>query len=201
MVRRSTWIILAVFLVLLGSLLVFQKIKESETLDDQANPLADLGPLQPVETVFEVPSGEWILGLEIWDRDENKLEIIRENDDQEWKLISLEGEADQELINKVILQLESLSVDRGLDAGIDLEIIGIKDPAYTIQLLISNGGYFTIYVGNVTITKSTYYAQLKGSSPILVSKYSLDTVLNLLKTPPVLLVPIDTIEPNDGDGE
>jgi len=201
MVRRSTWVILAVFIVLLGALLIFQRNKDSESLDDQANTLSDLGTLRPVETVFDVPYGEVILGLEILDRDVNKLEIQRESEDKEWVLISLEGEADQDLINKVILQLESLSIDRTLDAGIDLESIGLKYPDNTIRVLTSSGRLFTIYVGKVTITKATYYTQLKGSSPILVSKYDLDTVINLLTTPPVLINPIETIEPTVGNGE
>jgi hypothetical protein len=201
MVRRSTWIFLAVFLFLLGALLIFQRIKDSEVVEDRVDLVDDFDSTQPVKTLFQVPSGEVILGLEIIDRDENKLEILRKSEYQEWVLISFDGDADQDSIDRVISQLESMSIERTLNSDIDLDIIGIADPAYTIRLLISNGGYFTIYIGNVTITNTTYYTQLKGSSPVLVSKYNLDTAINLLTTPPVLINPIETIEPTKGNGE
>jgi hypothetical protein len=194
MIRRSTWIILTVFVLLLGALLIFQRVNQDDLAEVTDSVISEIDALEPVETLFPVPEGDLILGLRVEDAAGNILEINRKDESQAWELPGLDGDADQQVINRVISQLESLTIDRTLDPGIEMDLIGLATPAYTLRLMVSNGGVFTVYIGNVTITKTTYYAQMAGKSPIVVSKYGLDSVINLMTTLPVLEPPIPTPE-------
>jgi hypothetical protein len=198
MIRRSTWIILFVFILLLGSLLVYQRVQENKPVDETSDILSDIGTLEPVKLLFPVPEGEVILGLHIEDTSGNVMDIKRQDESQEWKLNNPIGEADQDAISRVINQLISMSIDSTLDPSTDKQVLGLDAPVYTLRLLVSNGGSFILYIGDVTITNSSYYAQMAGDSPIVVNKYSLDSAINLLTTPPILDTP--TPEPTENGG-
>jgi hypothetical protein len=198
MIRRSTWVILFVFILLLGTLLIYQRVNENKAVDETSEILSDLGTLEPVKLLFPVPEGDVILGLHLEDTDGNVMDIQRQDESQEWRLDNPIGEADQEAINRVINQLISMSIDSTLEVGTDNHVIGLDAPAYTLRLLVSNGGSFILYVGDVTITNSSYYVQMAGNPPIVVNKYSLDSAINLLTTPPILDTP--TPEPADSGG-
>jgi hypothetical protein len=194
MVRRTTWILLGIFLILVLGLLIYQQMADTSTNEGMAGEMGEIGTLQPVKPLFKVPNGLLILGLEVIDGNENAIEIFRDSESAEWVLVDHEEKADQEIINRIISRLESMTVDQSLDPGIDLEAIGLSKPSYTIRLLISNGGYFKIYVGDLTITQTSYYAQLNDQEPVIISKYDLDTVINFIADPPVVFDPTPTVE-------
>jgi len=194
MIRRSTWIVLAVFLVLVGAVLIFQKVQKPDSSIDSADLVGDLQSSAPIEALFHIPEGDFILGLRVEDTTGRNLEIKRDNESATWVLVSPEGSADQDTINRVLMQLESVSIDQTLSPEIDREVIGLSNPAYTIALEISNGGVFTVFVGNITITNTSYYAQLAGDPPIVVNKFGLDPVINMLDSPPVLVIPTPTVD-------
>jgi hypothetical protein len=198
MIRRSTWIILFVFIVLLGSLLVYQRVKENKPVEDASDILSNIGTLEPVKLLFPVPEGEVILGLHLEDTAGNVLDIKRQDESQDWKLDDSTGEVDQEAINRVINQLTSMNIDSALDPGTDKQVLGLEIPAYTLSLLVSNGGSFILYIGDVTITKTSYYARMAGDPPIVINKSSLDSAIKLLTTPPLLDTP--TPEPTENSG-
>ncbi len=185
MIRRSTWIILGVFLLLLCALLIYQKINKTESTDVASNMFSDLGTLEPVSLLFKIPEAEVYLGLRIEDNFGSTLEMKRRNENEDWVFIDLEAEPDQEAINRVISQLATISIDQTLDTNLDPEVIGLTDPKYTLQVSVSNGGIFTLYIGDLTITNTSYYAQLAGFAPVVVDKYALDTAINLLSSIPI----------------
>jgi hypothetical protein len=194
MVRRPTWILLGVFLLLVVGLVVYQQISDTSKSDEITGDVGEIGTLQPVTPFFQVPDGLVILGLKVIDSDENTIEIRRDGGSADWVLLTQEEKADQDEINRVISQLESLTVDQALDSGIGLEAIGLSKPSYTIRLLISNGGYFTISVGDVTITQTSYYAQLNDQEPVIISKFDVDAAINLITNPPIAVDLTPTVE-------
>jgi hypothetical protein len=167
---------------------------DTSTNEEITGDIGEIGTLQPVKPLFQVPNGLVILGLKVIDGNENAIEILRDGESADWVLVAPEEKADQEEINMIISRLESMSVDQTLDPGIDLEAIGLSKPSYTIRLLISNGGYFKIYVGDLTITQTSYYTQLNDQEPVVISKYDLDTVINLIDDPPIAVDPTPTVE-------
>ena len=69
MVRRSTWIILIVFIILLGALLIFQRGQDAASSEDQATSVSNFDSIETVESLFQVPPGEVIIRLEVEDND------------------------------------------------------------------------------------------------------------------------------------
>lgn len=151
MIRKTTWILLAVFVALLGALLVYQEVTDPE-FSVTTDLGVDLGTLELAAPLFPVQDGEVVLGLSVEDNQGNFLAINRGNENDDWVFLDLEGQANQEAINRVISQISNISIDRRLDSGLDMELTWLVDPAYLIQLAVSNGGVFTVHVGEVTIT-------------------------------------------------
>jgi hypothetical protein len=122
------------------------------------------------------------------------LVIQRGNENEPWVFSDLEALPDQDAVDRIVSQIMSLPADRVLDADLDRELTGLAEPSYTIELDISNGGMFWLYVGNVTITGSSYYAQPASQTPMVVDKFRLDPVINLIESPPVQAAPTAGLE-------
>jgi hypothetical protein len=48
--------------------------------------------------------------------------------------VDLDADVDQETIKALISQLSTLSTDRTLETDVELEVIGLEEPAHTLKL-------------------------------------------------------------------
>jgi hypothetical protein len=62
---------------------------------------------------------------------------------------------------------------------------GLDSPAYTLTVGLEDSQQHVIQVGQQTTTGTGYYARMDGGPAQVVSKFSVDTVLELLATPPI----------------
>ena len=69
---------------------------------------------------------------------------------------------------------------------IDPEIVGLKDPEYTLTIRFTGGVERTVKIGVVTPTESGYYVQDADGEIVIVSKSSLDSLWDCLTNPPYL---------------
>ena len=197
MIRRSTWIVLAVFIILIATVIILQRVEKNQVEEGIEIPVLDTP--KPIKNLFEFPEGEAILGLTLKDVDGNLVDIQRQNESADWVLGSPEGDADNEAINQVISQISTIQIDSALETDLELSVVGLDDPTYIMRLTLSSGKKLTAYVGDVTIAGSSYYARLAGGGPVIVSKYPVDQVVNLLTTPPIMPTPIPSLEPIESD--
>jgi hypothetical protein len=58
-------------------------------------------------------------------------------------------------------------------------------PAYRFKVSFQDGKQKTVYIGKLTPTKSGYYARLEDGNPVVVSKYAVENLINLLDKPPI----------------
>jgi hypothetical protein len=65
---------------------------------------------------------------------------------------------------------------------------------------VSNGGVFTLYIGDNTITGRSYYAKMVSQEPVVVSKYGRNSVINLIGSPSIIEPPTLIPETN-GSGK
>jgi hypothetical protein len=184
MVRRSTWILLGVFVLLLTALLIYQNVLDEEPDEEINMGLGELGTVEPVVPLFAIPEGVYIRGMKVEDREGELVEVRRSGETEPWLLIEPEGEADQDVIERVVNQVVSLMIDEELGEEIGLETMGLETPEKILSIELSNGGTFTLSVGNVTITNSSYYVRLPGENSFVVNKFTLDSALNWLSDPP-----------------
>jgi hypothetical protein len=184
MIRRSTWIILLVFLAILGGGLYFQKY--------QSDKQAKVTPTSEIKLLFPGVDKSQITGFEIADSQEKKL-IIAKDQSGSWAVAGYTvADTDPTGIDSMLTQITSLSVLSDLDPAPALDIIGLTMPAYRLKITLQDGQQKTVYVGKLTPTKSGYYGRLEEGNPVVVSKYAVDNLVNLLDKPPIA-TPVPTL--------
>lgn len=113
------------------------------------------------------------------------------SDTSEWEVVeTLEGstgdvEADAARILSELWTLPSL-VPLDVETGVDnLDDYGLDEPRYTIELSLSNGDEYEIYVGARNPARGGYYVQLDGSDDVyLVPEETIKPLLDWLTNPP-----------------
>ena len=175
MIRRSTWIILGIFILLITATLVWQRYeKEAE---------AKVTPTTEQDLLLNLNSK--VTGLRIEGVGSQIVEVVRDEQDS-WKLIIPEGqETDSDSVEAVVSQLSSLRILSAFEQGLDLGGTGLVVPSYKITIRTDNGQQINVNVGKATATGSGYYVHLGEEGVYVVSKYSLDSILNLLENPPI----------------
>ncbi|MFO3795723.1 MAG: DUF4340 domain-containing protein [Anaerolineales bacterium] len=181
MIRRSTWVLLFLLIVLIG--LGWYLNYRKQSLAAQATPTAGLEYLLPsdagVATALKIEGKD--SSLEIRRNAENKWEIVMPNP----------AEADQGMVEAGITQLSTLRILGHVE--IDLGLVNLKTPDYKVSVTYSNGQTYTFDVGAVTPINTGYYVRKSDGSVVVVSKVGLDSLLNLLTNPPYLATPTPTI--------
>jgi hypothetical protein len=184
MIRRSTWIILFVFIVVLVGGLYFQKY--------QSNKQAEVTPTPEINVLFPGVSKDQITGLEI-DTSQGKKVVVTKDQSGSWVVTGFTAaDTDPTGIDSMLNQVTSLSILSDLENAPALDVIGLTSPAYIFHITLQDGQQEILYIGILTPTKSGYYARLGENSPIVVSKYAVDNLTKLLENPPIA-TPIPTV--------
>ncbi len=85
-------------------------------------------------------------------------------------------------------QVGALRILNTLDSPPALDAIGLEEPQYT--LVVSNSsGQQVFQIGTATVTGSGYYARDANGTVVIVGKFGLDALLNLLSAPPFAQTP------------
>ena len=101
----------------------------------------------------------------------------------------LEAAVEQGSSEAIASQVLTMRILEKIDE-IDLDLVGLRDPAYILTVEFSNGTERSAHIGVVTPSESGYYVQDSSEGNVLIiSKSSVDTLLGLLNTPPYLETP------------
>ncbi len=177
MVKKQTWILLALFLALAGYAIYQKYNPRPETPDPDVTPSATFAP---VEYLFPAEEGV-VTSLSIEDHEGQVIGVERREDG--WVIIQpFDAEASQATVEEAASQITALTILNRLE--LDLAEAGLEDPAYTISVGFDSGRSFTVQVGDPTPTNSGYYARKEDGSILVISKYGMDALLNLLLYPP-----------------
>jgi hypothetical protein len=177
MIRRSTWIALALLLGLVG-ISFFLRDRQTKTAE-VATPTQGLSPLldnlgEPSLIRIESAAGQ-------------TMELARTADGT-WVLEAPEeAAADQAAAQAAATQIEALRILSTVD--LSPEVIGLDAPAYKLTLNFEDGSTHSLLIGSVTPITDGYYAQLDGGAYQVVDKYGLDVLIELVGAPPYLATP------------
>jgi hypothetical protein len=186
MIRRSTWIILIVFLAVLGGGLYFQKY--------QSNKQAQVTPTSEMKLLFLGVDKSQITGFEI-DSSQAKKLVVAKDQSGSWEVAGYTAaDTDPTGIDSMLTQITNISVVSDLETAPALDIIGLSTPAYAFKVILQDGQQKTVYIGNLTPTKSGYYARLEEGNPVVVSKNAVDNLINTMDKPPIA-TPVPTLPP------
>lgn len=180
MIRRNTWVLLGVFVILLAGAIYLQR-------SGGLKPAAGTETPTPAEKPLLDIQAEAIRTLKIENAQGQVVTVERQADGTTWKIVQPQTEAaDANKIEPAISSLVGLGALNPLETTVDLKVIGLESPADTITIGLSDGGQHVLLIGTETPITTGYYARLDGGAPLVISKFSVDSVLGLLQNPPTL---------------
>lgn len=187
MIRRSTAIVLVVFIILVFVAWYAQQQGSLDSLDEEVTPT-------PVTNLFDITL-ETLLKVEIEDINDGRL--IMEKDSQGiWSFIEPTGyEIDQNEAKSIADNILGLNVLSTLEKSPSLDILGLDEPSFRIVLTSDVGEEQVAIIGNLTPTSSGYYMSRMGQIPVVVSKYSLEAILDRIGDPPIYVTPTPSLTP------
>ena len=179
MVRRTTWIILVIFLGLLAFSLYWQNRNKYNQ--------GEVTPSPVVQTLLDIGSDE-ISTLRIEDERGGAGEI-KHVEGNGWILVVPKSEAtDSNAVDGILNQFASLHVISTIEPAPPDDATGLENPEYKIHLQVNDGRQMIVNVGVQTATGSGYYVKVDDGFVKVVDKIGLEAVTNLIYQPPVLLL-------------
>ena len=186
MIRRNTWIILAVFVILVGVAWYLQR--DGGSTEAQATSTPQPALLEGVE------AGQ-IRELKIQDN-QGQTVVLEQPSTGDWKLVEPQAEAtDVAKVQSAVDQLLTLDVIDQIATPPPAEATGLGQPAYTISLQLDGGRQIVVNVGSTTPIENGYYVQIDQGQVYVVQQFGVDGVVGLLDEPPIQPTPIPTTQP------
>jgi hypothetical protein len=176
MIKRSTWILLVILVLVVVA--YFVVTNHTSTSSTQGTPTELVN-----NYLFSATDGT-PLSIRISDQQNHVVKIQRDTSGM-WTVIQPSfGTADQSLTGAAETQIGALRIVTTLDNQINLADAGLDIPAYIIELTFNIGTKHLLQVGTLTPTNSGYYVQDDEGKIYVISKAGIDSLLNLLTSPP-----------------
>jgi hypothetical protein len=186
MVKRPTWILLAVLALVVGVYFILQN-----------HPLKKVEPT-PTTTGDDllISQADGVLqSLRISDKKGNNFQMQRDLS-KSWVITAPQsGVADQGLAGAAETQVGALRIVTALETSPEPSVVGLDNPNSSLELRFTNGKSHKIEVGNVSPTGSGYYVRYDGGKVYVISQSGIDALLNLLTAPPYPATPTPSMTP------
>lgn len=176
MVRRTTWVLLGAFAVVLLAYAGRQRFAPPPI---EATPTA--GPESPWSISPEQVDSIRLVGLT-----DSAVLVLRRDQESGWRMLTpASGGADAGRVEVALTAVLAPVVAQTLDRPTDLNGFGLSPALFRLTLLMADGTAHSMDVGAVDPTGSVYYVQVPGDERVLmVSRFSLEDLLGLLEMPP-----------------
>lgn len=179
--KRSNWLLLLILAILIGAYFLIKNDKGEATDDLVPDSTQASYLIQETDSVLQI--------IRIYDNDYHIVEMSRELDGTWIVSLPTSGAADQSAVTAAESQLSALQIITDLGSVTNLADFGILVPEYTVKLTYDNGIQRKIEIGSKTPTNNGYYVQLDDGSISIVSQYSIDAIVKLIKNPPYPATP------------
>ncbi len=172
--RRSVWVLLAILVALIGLALYLENYKPKPGF---------VPPPQQTPSQFLFTLGEDVIvtGIRIEVVTEEKIIAVERGEDGFWQVIEApQAEIEQGMIEAAASQVTAL---RLLAKGLSLSPVdvGVREPAYLVDVTFSDDVEHAFRVGNVTPSGSGYYIQSADGEIAIIDRDGFDSLLTLIK--------------------
>jgi hypothetical protein len=195
MVRKSTWILLAIFVLALAAAIYMDREGISlqtgtATPTVPPNLFADINLGSLSKIAFQsapTNSGDGIQG-------QSANLTLQKGSENQWMFASLDGgTVDQGKVQQVISNLFTLAPSSQLDMTTPLDATGLNAPFATLTLTLADGSQHVLQIGNATTIGTGYYSRLNNEQRIIVlPKFSVEDLVSLLSVSALTLQPTET---------
>jgi hypothetical protein len=175
MIRRTTWLVLAIFFGLFG--LTWYLMGPGKTRLAQPTPTDSLVPLFN----FVIDN---IKELEIQDSHQSGIRFLRQ-DDGSWQMAGSDAPLDGDRLMNNIIDLATANSLGALNPAPALDTVGLNPPAYQIWMTLKDGSKIFVRVGALTPINNGYYVLLDDGEMRVASKLNIDSAIQLLENPPL----------------
>lgn len=178
--KRPTWILLVILLVLVGLLIYLNREHNLDTV-------AESTPVDQVEFLFSDTDG-LPTGISI-SANQGDTVTIKRAEDGSWVLVEpLATEADQGSAEAAASQATSIRVLSRPE--VPLDAVGLLPASYSLRLDFTSSVEKEVRIGDLTPTNTGYYASMDGEGGTLIlDKAGVEALLALLQSPPYLHTP------------
>ncbi len=192
MIRRSTVVYIVILLALAGAYYYLNN-REQPAADIEITPEATQETINYLFTDADgVPAS-----VRVESKAGDVVEVARDANNAWRVMLPIEGPAEQGSAEAAASQVTTMRVLESIPE-IDLDLVGLTNPDYILNVKFSSGRERTVNVGVVTPTESGYYVQeASGGDVMIVSKSSLDAILGMLTLPPYSETPTPSPVPTN----
>jgi hypothetical protein len=171
MIRRSTLVVLGVFIVAVAALLILQRVPNS--------------PIKPAQTPTATTMPKLLSGWNEKDIIEvvltravgGKTDLVK-NPDGSW-INKQAGPVPTGISEQLLSELLATNIMTELPLDTSLKDLFLENPGQTMVLTSQDGRKATIRVGGVTPTQSGYYVKVNDDAPVIVGKTTLEGIFSL----------------------
>jgi len=182
MIRRSTLVLVIIFVVLAAFTLYWQRSGFGE--EDQA-------PTSTPQVKLIDQEADSIQSIRIQDASGKAAQYDKQPDGSWAYMVEPLQTAKPEEIVQVINQVVGLRAVNTLESPPAPSAIGFDPAAYQVELKAEGGQNLLLEIGAATVTGSGYYIRT-GGKIYVVNKSAIDQTIEVLNTPPIL-TPVPTI--------
>lgn len=174
MIRRSTWVVLALFLFLTAATIIWQKSPLKKTVSTATPYPTSLPP------ILQSIDGISITEIDSKNNQGLSISLIRKQNSQ-WEFSpNPTSPVDQGRVEELITTLKSLKPLSLIDPTTPLSPLGLDNPNNIIEIRTTTGISKIIAVGKLTVTDSGYYILLDNKDIAVLNKISIEEFLKLL---------------------
>ena len=174
MIRRSTWIVFGIFIVVALTAIFLMKSPSSPL---PANGISTPS-VTPAPRVMEGWDESMVASLALENSDGNGQQLTRSSDGS-WTNESQQGPVEVGKVEQIISELMALRVMTVMPADYSLDALELTSPTQKIIITSQEGKKVDFIIGRLTPTGNGYYVRIDNRSPIVVSNYAVDGVTQL----------------------
>lgn len=191
MIKQSTWVLLAIFAILLAAVLLLPQLKGKE-----AEPTPTLSPA--LESPFSFAVAD-VVEMEVVGSDGIAV-VVQRDENSTWKLVEPEEETSEtNNIEGVVAGLVNINLITKIDPAPPAEVSGLNPAMYVVTLLEKNGAEESFRIGALTPTSSGYYIQTNDGQVYVADTTKINQVIELLQNPPIYMTPTPILMPEGSD--
>lgn len=184
MVRRSTWIVLAIFVLMVAAAVLLPRLqKTDETPESTATN-------QPTQIKVYDLGLEDVVWIQFMDMQGKLVEVERESPTADWVMVGETVDTSDSIrIGSIAGQLMAMQALRTFETELGVNAVGIDNPNYTVTVRTATGDVIINKIGNLNAVGSGYYIKVDDEPVVIVAKIVLDEILGILTEPPLAATP------------
>lgn len=191
MIKRSTWVLLATFAILLAVVLLLPQFKGKE---EEPTPIVT----PELESPFTFAIAD-VVEFEVVGSDGASV-LVNRDEGSAWKLVEPEAETSEtNNIEGVVAGVININLLTKIDPAPPADVSGLEPPLYIVTMVNKNGNEEAFLIGELTPTSSGYYIQTDDGQVYVADKTKIDQVIELVRNPPVNVTPTLTLNPKGSD--